>query len=183
MNRILSIPVLTLALTMASACAVESAAQSLAIPDSTQTGVALIHLSPPTYPPVARQAHITGDVDLMLAIAQDGTVESAVVVSGSPLLGSAALESAQHARFECRKCSEAINPYRLVYTFQLVDVSSCTPAASNSNYIERDKTYPQIVEAQHRVTITAYSICIIDPASDFRKRRSLKCLYLWRCSY
>jgi TonB-like protein len=183
MGRLLSIPVLSLALTMASACAVESAAQSLAIPESTQPGVALINLTAPIYPPEARKAHVTGDVDLMLAIAQDGTVVSAAVVSGSPLLRSAALESAQHARFECRICSEPTNPYRLVYTFQLEDVSSCTPAASNSNHIERDKTYPQIVDAQHRITITAYIICISDPASDFRKRRSLKCLYLWRCSY
>jgi hypothetical protein len=44
--------------------------------------VVLSRLSSPMYPPLARQARISGDVDLVLRIRQDGIIESAEVVSG-----------------------------------------------------------------------------------------------------
>src|SRR5712692_11252304 len=68
-------------------------------------------LSDPTYPRLAQQARITGDVDLMLTIQRDGSVESAVVVSGHPMLQQAALESAQRSQFECKGCGEAVTSY------------------------------------------------------------------------
>jgi protein TonB len=40
----------------------------------------------PTYPPLARQAGISGDVELKLEIRKDGSVQSATVVSGHPML-------------------------------------------------------------------------------------------------
>ena len=182
MSRFPSFLTIFLALGAVLPCASgESATQNIVAPDSQPTGVVLIKLSAPVYPPVARQAHITGDVDLMLSIRQDGSIESAVVVSGPPMLRSVALDSAQHAQFECRTCSEAINSYRLVYTFQIDGDCSCIPKESNSNHDEPDHTYPLIAEAEHRVTVTAQIICTCDPASDFRKRRSIRCLYLWRC--
>jgi hypothetical protein len=120
-------------------------------------------------------------VDLMLVVRQDGSIESAVVVSGPPMLQPAALDSARHTLFECRKCSDAENSYRLVYTFQVEDVDSCMPTDDKSKHDDEGQAYPRISDAEHRVTTTAYLICNIDPASDFRKSRSLKCLYLWRC--
>ena len=50
-----------------------------------------------------------------------------MAVSGHPLLRAAALDSAQHAQFECRKCSEATTSYRLAYTFQIEGDCSCVP--------------------------------------------------------
>jgi len=149
--------------------------------DDSRTGVVLVKLSAPIYPPAARAAHITGDVDLILTVRQDGSIESAVAASGPPMLKPAALDSAQHTQFECRKCSGAENPYRLVYTFKIEDDGSCMPTANKSKQDSQDQTYPQIADAEHRVTTTAQVICISDPASDFKKSRSLKCLYLWRC--
>jgi TonB family protein len=164
-----------------SGAARKAMAQNVANSDSPQTGVALVDVSYPIYPPVARQAHITGDVDVTIAVRKDGSVESAQVVSGPLLLRPAALDSVQRSRFECRNCGDAINNYRLVYTFKIEGDCSCDPTDGNSN--QQNQPHPEITEAQHRVTVTAHITCTCDPASDFKKRRSLKCLYLWRCGF
>ena len=74
-----------------SAAIGHASAQSAQSPDAPQRGVVITKLSDPTYPRLAQQARITGDVDLMLTIQRDGSVESAVVVSGHPMLQQAAL--------------------------------------------------------------------------------------------
>jgi protein TonB len=61
-----------------------------------------------TYPPLARQANITGDVELKLEIRKDGSIQSASVVSGHPMLTQAALNSAQRSHFECRGCEDGV---------------------------------------------------------------------------
>lgn len=154
--------------------------ENLADPNDAQTGVVLIKVSTPVYPPTARAERVSGDVDLMLAVRQNGSIESAVVTSGDPMLRPAALDSAQHSQFECRKCSQAINTYRLVYTFQIEDSGTCPPTNTISRPTQPDKTYPRVAEAQNRVTVTAYIVCNVDPA-PIKKRRSPKCVYLWRC--
>jgi outer membrane biosynthesis protein TonB len=58
--------------------------------ETPQTGVVLTKLSPPIYPPLARQARITGDVKIQLTIRQDGSVDSAALFSGHPMLAQAA---------------------------------------------------------------------------------------------
>jgi hypothetical protein len=181
MSRFFSILIVAFVLaTLPPHTVVESLAQDLT--DSPQTRVVLTKLSAPIYPPAARAAHVTGDVDLMLAIRQDGSIESAVVVGGPPMLRPAALDSAQHTRFECHECSEKLNSYRLVYAFQIKGDCGCEtpPKESNSNSGTRDQTYPRVTQVQNRVTVTAYITIICDPAS-LRKNRSMKCLYLWRC--
>jgi len=40
----------------------------------------------PVYPPLARQARIMGDVKILVGVRQDGSVASAEVVSGHPML-------------------------------------------------------------------------------------------------
>ncbi|MBV8846017.1 MAG: energy transducer TonB [Bryobacterales bacterium] len=47
----------------------------------------------PVYPPLARQARISGTVKLMGIIAKDGTVQKLQVISGHPLLQKAALDA------------------------------------------------------------------------------------------
>ncbi|MGA3090215.1 MAG: TonB family protein [Terriglobales bacterium] len=44
-----------------------------------------------TYPPLARQANITGDVELKLEIRKNGSIQSVSVVNGHPMLTQAAL--------------------------------------------------------------------------------------------
>jgi TonB family protein len=182
MTGLLTTLIFSLALTTNRArTVVEPGAQNATTPENSRTGVVLVKLSAPIYPPAARTAHISGDVDLMLIVRQDGSVESVAVVSGPPMLTAAAVDSAQHTQFECRKCSVAENPYRLVYTFQIKYSDSCMPTGNSSKHDDQEQPSPRITDAEHRVTTTAESVCTYDPASDFKKSRSLKCLYLWRC--
>ena len=151
-------------------------------PNNPQKGVVVAKLVQPIYPPLARAARVEGDVDLKLSIRQDGSLDSAVVVSGHPLLRAAALDSAQHTQFECRKCSEPTTSSRLVYTFQIEGECGCEPAGSGPKIGESDQTYPKITNATNLVTVTALVVCTCDPVIQTTKFRSLKCLYLWRCS-
>jgi periplasmic protein TonB len=50
----------------------------------------LLHEVKPAYPPIARQARVSGIVKLSATIAPDGTVEDLHVMSGNPLLVDAA---------------------------------------------------------------------------------------------
>ena len=60
----------------------------------------LIHETKPTYPPLALQARIQGTVVLQAVIARDGTVQNLRVVSGHPLLVSAALNAVRLWRYK-----------------------------------------------------------------------------------
>jgi TonB family protein len=161
-----------------------SSAQNSNSTDASQGEVVLTKLFTPVYPPVARQACITGDVVLTIGIRQDGSVESAVAVSGHPLLKQAALDSAQQSQFECRKCNQTVTSYQLQYTFQLeVDEPSnyCAGTKAISSNDQPSQLVPLVSQSQNHVTIRAYFVPIIDYGSHIEKARSLKCLYLWRC--
>jgi periplasmic protein TonB len=56
-------------------------------------GAKLIKKVLPVYPPIARQARISGTVQLIGIIAKDGTIQQLRVVSGNPLLVPAALDA------------------------------------------------------------------------------------------
>ncbi len=143
-------------------------------------GVVLTELSRPSYPPLARQTRISGEVILLLGIRRDGSVESSEVISGHPLLAQTALDSAQHSRFECRKCSDTVTYLRLLYTFQLVGPNSCcTPQKDGPK--EPGEQIPRVTQVLNRVTVVDQPACICDPGPDVTKVRSAKCLYLWRC--
>jgi len=53
----------------------------------------------PTYPQLARQIHLQGEVSVEIMISPDGRVESARVVSGHPMLAQCAREAALGWRF------------------------------------------------------------------------------------
>lgn len=150
-------------------------AQSLA----PQTEAVLTKLADPTYPPLARQARIMGDVNLMLTIRQDGSVESGVVVSGHPMLKQAALDSAQRSQFECRGCGEAISSYALKFKFQIVPSD---PPKDCDAQIEKQPLV-EIDPSRHNVTVSTWGMWTCDPTAQLVtvRFRSAKCLYLWRC--
>ncbi len=56
-----------------------------------------------------------GDVQIQMEIRKNGSVASAEVVSGHPMLRQAALESAQKSKFLCSGCIEEVNSYLLTY--------------------------------------------------------------------
>lgn len=143
--------------------------------------VVLTNLLPPVYPPIALQARVAGDVELMLGIRQDGSVESAMVVSGPELLQQAALESAQKSQFECRECSGPATPVRLIFTFRLISHSASCNAPEDCNRSDQSLPAPQVTQLKNHVTVVNHvsDTCICDGFEV--RRRSLKCLYLWRC--
>jgi hypothetical protein len=161
-------------------------AQGVTSSESPQRGVVLTKLVQPIYPPVARAAHVTGDVDLLLTVRQDGAVDAVVVTSGHPLLKESAVTSAQQSKFECRGCTEPLTKYRLIYSFEIEGDCACEPKETQSKQKELarqkelEQTYPRVTDAQHRVTVVAHILCICDPVAT-TKVRSLKCFYLWKC--
>lgn len=160
------------------AAAVErGSSQTVSSSDASQGKVVLTKLFEPTYPPLALQARIAGDVDLTLTVRRDGSVESAVFVSGHPMLKPAALDSAQRSQFECEACGETVTSYPLKYRFQIT--SRGYP--KDCDYTEKQPP-AEIDIALHQITVSGWAMGICDPASRIIKVRSAKCLYLWKCS-
>jgi TonB family protein len=154
-------------------------AQASGTSDST-TGVSVTKLAQPVYPRLAQQAHITGTVNIEVRVARNGTVQSATVISGHPMLRDSALRSARQSQFECERCSAEVSSYSLAYEFRLVapdltkDCTKWTDEELNAHSVEFDS-------AHGRVTVSAMEVWTCDPAVQLRKVRSAKCLYLWRC--
>jgi len=147
-------------------------------------GVVLTNLFQPVYPPLALQARVSGSVDLTVGVRQDGSVESAIANDGPSLLKQAALDSAQHSKFECRGCTAMVTPYRLVYSFELGPTEHCSTNIVKSNISQQEPTYPQVVQTQNRITLLDRPIGTCDTEVFLEKRvRSAKCLYLWRCGW
>ena len=137
----------------------------------SSVGVVLIGFSQPTYPPLARQARITGDVEVQLQVHRDGSVKSVQVVKGHPLLAPSAAESARRSQFECRECAAEVSPYSLTYSFQLTQrlISSC-----------QDRPPALVLRLDRYVIVDAGAELVHIYFSDVATR-SAKCLYLWRC--
>jgi TonB family protein len=148
-------------------------ASGVAFPQSVtpQGRVEIVSLQNPVYPPLARQARITGEVELKLQIRKDGTMESATVVSGHPMLTPAALTSAQHSQFACRDCQDGLTSYSLIYSFQQ-EASPGWPCPENAD--------SRVTHAENRVTVTTEP-GMVDPYFANIGVRSMKCLYLWFC--
>jgi TonB family protein len=165
-----------------SALSIGFFAQGITSSESSQIGVLLTKLSPPVYPSLARKTCITGDVDLTINVLQDGSVASALVVSGHPLLQEAALESAEQSKFKCRKCNESTTAIHLIYTFQLVSSQDCRdPKEPSTNKSDQNQPFPRVTQSQNHVTILDQPLTSSDPAINASNARSLKCLYLWKC--
>lgn len=60
----------------------------------------LIHQVKPEYPPAARAAHIQGEVVLHAIIGKDGAVRQVQVISGPPMLASAAQNAVKQWRYK-----------------------------------------------------------------------------------
>ena len=54
----------------------------------------------PTYPPLARQAHIQGTVVLQAVISKDGSIENLHVISGHPMLVPAAMDAVKQWKYK-----------------------------------------------------------------------------------
>jgi TonB family protein len=147
-------------------------AQTSAPAQTPQPEVILTKLSPPVYPPLARQARISGEVRVEVSILKDGTLASAQLVSGHPILAPAALESAKQSTFECRTCVEPLTTYLMTYTFELKGDGDCCNATTRAS---------DVSHSQGHIVVIASAQCLCDPSASLRRFRSAKCLYLWKC--
>jgi protein TonB len=59
----------------------------------------LLHKVQPSYPTLARQAHVQGTVELRAIISKAGTIENLVVVRGHPMLAPAAIDAVRQWRY------------------------------------------------------------------------------------
>ena len=154
---------------------------ALAATQANLGGVRLVELADPVYPPLARQARITGVVLVKIRIDQDGTTQ-AVVLSGHPVLREAALTSAQQSRFDCSTCSSS-RTYLMRYVFNESSGGDCCNAFAVPPAVQQAaESKDGEGNGQTEVTIMAQPTCICDPAATITKHRSAKCLYLWKCS-
>lgn len=159
---------------------VESAvAQGTTSGTTHKTEVVLTKLSTPVYPPLARQARITGDVVVQVSIGKDGSIESVELFDGHPMLVPAALDSAKQSTFACLGC-EGRTAYLLTYTFR---ISGDCHFGQNCEPLEPHA--PQVTQSEDRITLTVEPACTCDPATTYvrKKIRTAKCLYLWKCGF
>lgn len=144
-----------------------------ASPAASQSNGKIVMISPfnPTYPPLARLANITGDVEVKVEINKDGSVKSASVVSGHPMLTQAALESAQRSNFECRGCENAAMVGLVTYSFRI---------AASPGWPCPEISGPRVTQSGNQVTVSAEP-ALVHPYFGYTRARSAKCIYLWAC--
>jgi TonB family protein len=152
--------------------------------------VVLSDLSPPTYPPLARQARIGGDVTIELAIQADGSIESVKAINGHPMLVQSALDSAKQSSFKCLDCTVGlVVSATLTYSFQIspreLDPCCCSsdvPHASPAPVLHVSESGDHIVLKAPPACICP-DICTGRSAFQHAHFRSAKCLFLWKCGF
>jgi hypothetical protein len=157
-------------------------AQNVA-PDQPHPTLVAVKRVDPTYPQLAKTAHITGDVELTLRVRKDGKVDSVDDVTGPPLLQRAAEDSARQTQWECRDCREDVTSFRGVYQFRVAVDPKCRPTQPADAKSETpSQPAPRTEAADFAVNVTASTPCIeIRDGFPATKVRSAKCLWLWRC--
>jgi TonB family protein len=160
---------------LASAILVPLSCFAVSGSNSPASEVSLSKLSPPVYPRLAQQAHISGDVELTVHVRSDGTVESVDFVRGPAMLKQASLDSAQKTQFECSGSSEKTTPFPLTYRFKIA------PRDPPKNCEAEGETPPPPTDVdvqKHLVTVYAWELWTCDPVVQVRSVRihSAKCL-------
>ena len=157
-----------------------SAAQETTGKTKQQTGVAMSKLAPPVYPPLARQARISGDVVLKVSVSKDGSIQSVDLFSGHPMLIAAATRSAKQSTFECRGCEETTS-YLLTYTFKIS--AECPHFGPNCEFEEGRE--PEVTQLPGRITLIVEPACACDPVVTITRARvrAARGLYLWKCGF
>jgi hypothetical protein len=120
-----------------------------------QAEAVLTQFAEPIFPRLAQIAHVSGTVEVKIDVGRDGAVESALVVSGHPLLIKAALESARRLRFDCRECTEAGSVYLLRYDFRFLSYDHATDCSTWTD----EAVLAELDLLHHQVTVFAKEIC------------------------
>ncbi len=164
-------------------------AQNLSSPEEPPTQVALVKLAPLRYPPLSRQARIAGEVRVNVHVRPDGSVASAEILSGHPMLAPEAVENARQSQYECHGCTSETE-YVVTYTFGLIDdlklydkfenrpartgkclyLWKCGMVRVNTFDACTAVVPPQITQSPGQVKILAFPVCVetIDSVSASR---------------
>jgi TonB family protein len=62
----------------------------------------------PVYPPLARQAHLSGTVKMVVVVTPEGTVTAVRTIGGNPVLVSAAEDAVKQWKFEVAKKESSV---------------------------------------------------------------------------
>lgn len=145
-------------------------AQDAAGAQTQEPEIGMTEIAKPVFPALARQARIMGDVQVQLKIRRDGSVASAEVLSGHPMLKQAAIESAQKLKFRCQGCVAEETLHSGTYTFGFrTDSTDCGYRRQRSSkclklwrcgkwqYRPRE---PVVGESNDRILVLADMACV-----------------------
>jgi TonB family protein len=122
----------------------------------------LITKVPADYPPVARAAHIEGNVLIKAIIGVDGSVMQAQIVSGHPMLAREALLSVSKWKYQpvVRDGSPVEVATTVTVAFKLSDQPQPIGAANNSamSVVDSNAALPEIIQLNNGRTIHADNI-------------------------
>jgi len=85
-------------LAVLATCAVQTAEAQVRVGDAQAKQAATVKVTP-EYPPMAKQMRLSGRVEVEATIDTEGNVEKIQVVSGNPLLSSAAVTAMKKWKF------------------------------------------------------------------------------------
>jgi TonB family protein len=139
------------------------AATSLLRAQSAPCGITgIAETSQLVYPPIARAAHISGTVILLVRFGQDGIVTNGTVVSGPPMLRGSALDFVKRWQANAytgpRECP-------IIVDFNVIegDKPVCSPQEAGPPKFSRS-------DLQH-VSLSTHSLWLCDPAATITKTR------------
>lgn len=118
----------------------------------------------PIYPPIAKAAHVTGDVMLLITLEHDGSVSDAQVIRGPEMLKKSAIAFVKGWKANeyggSRACPVTVR-FELAYT-------TCTVGESDHIFLPGTET--KRIDTQH-YEITALGITLCDPGAELGKRK------------
>jgi len=127
---------------------------------SAQTNLSVASFVAPEYPRLAGTARIYGDVVLQISLRADGSVFSSRVVSGHPLLSSAARENSMTWKFDTINGNELANKeFSLTYRFRLGPSDRCDGEPTRVT-----------IESYDLVSVLGTPPIICDPVVEIKKK-------------
>ena len=127
---------------------------------NAMSGATLRTLTPPVYPPLARQAMIRGDVTVKVSLRADGTIDSVTPVSGHPMLVQAAITSAEQSKFECVQCAASGATQSFTFSFEQ-SPEKPDPCCCSGHGAASEDTSAHVLQSGNHITITAPPLCCL----------------------
>jgi TonB family protein len=97
-----------------------------------------IFFSEPSYPQMARIAHITGPVTLEITVQPSGEFAVSKAM-GHPILVQAAKDSVQKSKLKCEGCGDKEHTFPIVYQFKIDDPPQLSPPVAEPPPIRRQR--------------------------------------------